>query len=436
MSEVRAPRFRARGRLDDLDPADLAALLDRTPASGEGVRETVAGLVAEVEERGDSALLGMAARFDGVALDRLEVPRESWDAALAALAPEIRTGLERAAENIRRFHEAQLPAEVTVETEPGVSVTRAWTPLRRVGVYAPGGTAAYPSSVLMGVLPARAAGVDEVIVCSPPSPSGAPPDLVLAACAISGADRVFSLGGAGAIAALAFGTESVPRVDAIVGPGNRWVTEAKSQLAGTVVIDAPAGPSEVLVIADGSGDPRMAAAEMLAQAEHDPDASCVLVTTSTSVADAAALELGRRLEDAPRGDIAREALQRRGGIILVDSLDAAVDLAEAYAPEHLSLLAFDAAAMSRRIRNAGTIFVGSSSSVAFGDYMTGANHVLPTAGRARSFSGLGTHTFLRSFTIQDITSRAAQALATDVARLAEAEGLPAHADAARARVEE
>jgi len=428
--------FRACGRLDSLAAGDLAALVDRTPPAAEGVRETVAGLIHEVRERGDAALLGMAARFDGVALESIEVPRARWDEALATLDVDTRAALERAARNIRRFHEAQLPADVTVETEPGISVTRAWTPLARVGVYAPGGTAAYPSSVLMGVVPARAAGVDEVCVCSPPSASGEPPDLVLAACAIAGADRVFSLGGAGAIAAMAWGTETVPQVDAIVGPGNRWVTEAKSQLAGSVVIDAPAGPSEVLVLADGSGDPSMAALEMLAQAEHDPDASCVLVTTSVSVADATAREIEKLLDRAPRAEIAREAFQRRGGVIIVDSLDDAIDFANLYAPEHMSILAFDATALSRRVRNAGTIFIGAFSSVAFGDYMTGANHVLPTAGRARSFSGLGSHTFLRSFTIQDITPAAARAMAPDVERLANAEGLPAHAEAAAARGDE
>ena len=424
---------RVRGHLSRLTDAELSPLIDRQPMESEGVADAVASLIADVRLRGDDALRDMALRFDGVDLEHVEVPKEAWHEAVEGLDPGIRRGLERAAENIRTFHAAQLPEDVVVDVEPGVRVTRTWAPLARVGVYAPGGTAAYPSSVLMGVVPAKAAGVDEVVVCSPPGPDGRPPVEVLAACAIAGADRLFALGGAGAVAAMAYATASVPPVDAIVGPGNRWVTEAKRQVAGTLVIDSPAGPSEVLVLVDETADPRLAAHELLAQAEHDPDASCVLVSTARGVAEEIERILEDLLEDAPRGLIARRALADQGGILVAESIEQALEFTDRYAPEHLSIMMAEAATNARVLRNAGTIFVGAWASVAFGDYMTGANHVLPTAGRARSFSGLSTSHFIRTFTIQEITEDGAHSLASDVEILANAEGLPGHADAARAR---
>ena len=426
----------ARGPISGLQPAAVTHLLERDLGDEGRVGDLVAGLIDEVRAGGDEALLDMAERFDGVTLDALEVPREAWDEALAGLADPVRAALERAARNIRVFHEAQVPGEVSVEVEPGVRVTRVSVPVERAGVYAPGGRAAYPSSVLMGVVPARAAGVREVVVCSPPGPDGRPPAEVLAACAIGGADRLFAIGGAGAVAALAYGTGTVPRVDAIVGPGNRWVTEAKAQVAGDVVIDSPAGPSEVLVLADDGADPWLVATEMMAQAEHDPDAGCVLVTTSERIARETEAALARQLEDAPRAEICRQALAAAGAILTADSLDEAIDFTVRWAPEHLSVMTADAAAVARRVPTAGTTFVGGWASVAYGDYMTGGNHVLPTAGRARSFSGLSTAHFLRSYTIQEIDERGAASLAGDVAVLAEAEGLPAHAAAALARTPE
>lgn len=425
----------ARGRLADLAPPVRARLLDRSPQDDPHLAASVTGLMNDVRARGDAALLEMASRFDGVELAAVEVPREAWDAAAASLDPGVKAGLERAAENIRAFHEAQLPEEVRLEVEPGVRITRAWAPLERVGVYAPGGRAAYPSSVLMGVVPAKAAGVSQIVVCSPPGPEGTPPPEVLAACAIGGADRLFALGGAGAVSALAYGTESVPRVDAIVGPGNRWVTEAKRQVAGDLLIDSPAGPSEVLVLADGHADARLVALEMMAQAEHDPDAACVLVTTSEELAEASQAALASELASAPRADICRRAFTTSGAILLAEDLDGAIDFVNDYAPEHLSVMTREAASDARRVTTAGTTFVGAAASVAFGDYMTGANHVLPTAGRARSFSGLSTLNYLRSFTIQEIDPRGARGMAEAVACLAEAEGLPAHAAAALARRE-
>lgn len=425
--------LRARGRIDGMDDSARADLMEREPMSGAGVFDAVASLVAGVRREGDSALIDMAARFDGVDGLEIDVPKSEWRAAVERLDPEVRSALERAAGNIRRVHQAQMPHPVTVEVEPGVRITRSWIALQRVGVYAPGGTAAYPSSVLMGVVPARAAGVEEVVVCSPPAADGRPPAEVLAACEIAGADRLFAIGGAGAVAAMAYGTETVPVVDAIVGPGNRWVTEAKRQVAGRVLIDSPAGPSEVLVLVDHTADPELAAHEMLAQAEHDPDAACVVVATRADIAARIEASLATLLSDAPRAEIARRALAHAGAVLVASSIDEALHFTDAFAPEHLSIMTENAAAHARALRNAGTIFVGPWASVAFGDYITGANHVLPTAGRARSFSGLSTHHFLRSFTIQEIDQAGAASLADDVVRLADAEGLPAHAEAARAR---
>lgn len=435
----------ADGRLDDLEPETRRHLLERATEDAPELSRQVTELMAEVRADGDAALRRMAGRFDGVTLESIEVPRDRWTAARDRLDPGVRAALERAADNIRRFHEAQIPDDVTVEVEPGVRITRRWTALERVGVYAPGGRASYPSSVLMGVVPAVAAGVDEVVVCSPPVPGegsstgagtgggGVPGDAVLAACAIGGADRLFALGGAGAVAALAFGTESVPAVDAVVGPGNRWVTEAKRQVAGRLLIDSPAGPSEVLVLADDATDPELAAHELLAQAEHDPEAACVLVSTDAHVLEAVRTSLMRLLEEAPRAEVARTALAAHGAFLLAGDRDQALAFTEAWAPEHLSVLTRTADDDARRIRTAGTTFVGPWASVAFGDYLTGANHVLPTAGRARSFSGLSTHHFLRSFTVQEIDEEGAASMAEDVACLARAEGLPAHGQAALAR---
>ena len=269
--------FRVRSTLDALDETALALLLERSTSSDAAVRERTAGIVARVRREGDAALFALAEELDGVTLAALEVPRAAWDAALAALDPALRTAMERSARNVATAHEAQRPVATEVETEPGVTVGRRPDALRRVGVYAPGGRAAYPSSVLMGVVPARVAGVEEIVVCSPPGANGLPSAVVLAAAALGGAHRVFALGGAGAVAAMAYGTETVPPVDRIVGPGNAYVAEAKLQVSGQVGIDAPAGPSELLVIADFTADPALVARELLAQAEHDPRAGVVAV---------------------------------------------------------------------------------------------------------------------------------------------------------------
>ena len=425
-----AERFKFRGALASLDTASLRAMLDRGAATSDAMRGDVAAIIARVRHEGDAALFAMAREFDHVELAALEVPRarcrEAWD----GLEPGLRSALQRAARNIETFHRAGAPSAFEIETEPGVRVGRRPDPLGCVGVYAPGGRAAYPSSVLMGAIPARAAGVRSVVLCSPPGPNGLPNATVLAAAECAGVDRVFAIGGAGAIAALAYGTTSVPRVDRVVGPGNAWVAEAKLQIAGACSIDSPAGPSELLVIADAHADPEAIARELLAQAEHDPEASVIAVVLSTAMAERIAAALERLLAEAPRRDVIVVSLANHGALLVADTLEAAIEFATQYAPEHLLLALLDPDAVLPRIRNAGTVFLGESSSVAFGDYATGANHTLPTGGLARSYSGLSTLDFVRWTTWQRVSPAAAARLAGDVERLALAEGLPAHAAAA------
>lgn len=420
-------------RIDALKPEERTLLLERRP-DGEGrLQERVREILQRVREEGDEALRAMAREFDGVELTSLEVPPARWEEALTGLDSAVREALVRAATNIRAFHEAQIPGDVVVEIEPGVRLGRRSVPLAAVGVYAPGGRAAYPSSVLMGVVPARAAGVREIVVCSPPGPSGEPPAEVLAACAIGGATRLFAVGGAGAVGALAFGTSSVPRVEAVVGPGNQWVTEAKRQVAGELRIDSPAGPSEVLVVAGPEADTDRVAGELLAQAEHDPEAAVCAVSWDAEVLAATRSALERMLDAAPRREIAERAIASRGALLLAAGRTEALAFAEAYAAEHLAIFTDDPQGDMEGQTRAGTVFLGDSSSVAFGDYMTGANHVLPTAGRASSFSGLSTLEFLRFFTWQEVSPEGAARMAEAVQTLARAEGLPAHAAAAAER---
>ncbi len=435
--------LRAFGALSSLDADTRRALEDRSSTTDAGVRERTRAIIDDVRTRGDDALRDMARRFDGVtpdvSLERLDVPRAAWDAALAALDPLLRASLERAARNIAAVHAAFRPTETITSPEPGITVGRRPDPLQRVGIYAPGGRAAYPSSLLMGAIPARVAGVREVIVCTPPGPDGQPSPVVLAAAALAQVDRVFVLGGAGAVAAMAYGTASVPRVDRIMGPGNAYVAEAKLQVVNQVAIDAPAGPSELLVLADDSADVEAIAREMLAQAEHDPDAAVLAVLFGEGgvvSSQAAALRdaLERQVATTPRGEVVRASLAARGGVVWCNTREEAVTFANAWAAEHLLLVVRDALRQSTldSLRAAGTVFVGASSSVAYGDYMTGANHVLPTAGAGRSYSGLSTLDFVRWTTWQEVTPAAAASLADDVGRFADAEGLPAHGAAARA----
>jgi len=427
---IERARLRYTGALSALSPAERASLVHRTSATDSLVRERTEEIVRRVRRDGDRALREMAVTFDGVSLEALEVPLGVRRRALAEIDRARRSALEHAAWNITLFHSAAPPRTVEIETEPGVKVGRRPDPLRRVGIYSPGGRAAYASSVLMAGIPAKVARVSEIILCSPPQKDGYPAKVVLAACEIAGVDRVFALGGAGAIAAMAYGTESVPRVDRIVGPGNAYVAEAKLQVSRDVGIDSPAGPSELLVICDADADVETIAREVIAQAEHDANACVVVVALGDETATAVTDAIERSLPGVSRADVVRSSLKQHGAVLRADSIAEAVEFAAEFAPEHLLLALRDAERVLPDIRNAGCVFVGEQSSVVFGDYITGGNHVLPTGGLARSYSGLGPLDFVRWTSYQKVTRAAAQRLSADTAVLANAEGLPAHAAAA------
>ncbi|MDQ2890737.1 MAG: histidinol dehydrogenase [Gemmatimonadota bacterium] len=395
------------------------------------IGQETASIIAQVRSGGDDALRALARRFDRATLDSLEVPESAWHVALASLDPKLVTAMKRTIRNISSVQSASLPASLETFPERGIVVGRRADPLSRVGVYTPGGTAAYPSSLLMGAVPARIAGVHEIVVCSPPAPDGVPSKAVLAAAALSGVDRVFAIGGAGAIAAMAYGTETVPRVDRIVGPGNAYVAEAKLQVSGVVSIDSPAGPSELLVVADHSADPAVIAREVMAQAEHDPRAVVVVVAIGEGVADIIARRILEVLPLQQRRGVIQEALKSRGAVVWASDMNEAVAFSNEFAPEHLLVATLAPRSILPALRNAGTIFLGERSSVSFGDYMTGANHVLPTGGLARSYSGLSVLDFVRWTTYQVVDAEAAQSLAEDVGVFADAEGLHAHAASAR-----
>lgn len=425
-------RFRFNGSLDALSVDDRRELFSRSAIVDSTVRKTVRSIIERVRRSGDIALLEMARDLDGVELGSIEVPKDLVRKSLAGLSTPVERALRRSARNIERVHAASRPETTTVEVEPGIIVTRRGDALARVGVYAPGGKAAYASSVLMAAIPARIAGVGEIVLCSPPSLTGLPAPEVLAAAAIAEVDRVFAVGGAGAIAAMAFGTATVPRVDKIVGPGNAYVAEAKIQLTSEVAIDSPAGPSELLVIADESADPRVIAREVSAQAEHDARAVVIVIAVGDNVAGQITAAIESDAATQPRARTIIEALATTGGVLSATSIDQAIEAANSFAPEHLLLATRDSLTVAGFVRAAGSVFVGETSSVAFGDYMTGGNHVLPTGGMARCYSGLSTLDFVRWTTLQSVTRTAAQKLAADTATFAEAEGLPGHASAARA----
>jgi histidinol dehydrogenase len=409
--------------------ADLAALLDRSTRMAEGVDDAVAAILADVRARRDAAVAEYTRRFDKrePASGSYELPRARWDAAAAQVAPALRDALGFAAARIRAFHDRQREPDLDL-TLDGVRLELRVTPLARVGLYVPGGTALYPSSVLMTAIPAKVAGVPEVVMVTP----GASNEALLAA-RLAGVDRVFELGGAQAIAALAYGTETVPRVDKIVGPGNAWVASAKRQVYGEVDIDSIAGPSEILIIADGDADPAWVAADLIAQAEHDTEARAVLVTPSPALATAVDAELVRQLASLPRRAIAERALTGHGAAVIVESIAAAVELANRFAPEHLELQCADARRVAAACTTAGAIFVGRYSSEAAGDYLAGGNHVLPTGGAARYASPLGVHDFRKRTSLIEYDAAAAAAHADAIAALAACEGLDGHGRSALLR---
>ncbi len=397
--------------------------------------ETVRVIVDDVKRRGDAAVRFYTETFDLVTLDDLRVPENELEKGLTEITPELKKALEMAAGNIRRFAEAQRKgiADMTIETMPGVTAGQRVIPVERAGIYVPGGRFPLPSSVLMGVVPALVAGVREVLLCTPPRRDGTVHPAIRAAALIAGCREVYRIGGVQAIAAMAYGTATIRPVQVIAGPGNRFVAAAKKQVYGVVGIDFIAGPSEVCIIADESADPRLIAADLLAQAEHDPDASAILLTTSGKLAQAVAAEVAWRMETLPTAATARPSIEDNGIIVLCDSLDDAVAVANGKAPEHLELNLRDAEKIIPRLVNYGALFIGARSAEVFGDYTAGPNHTLPTNGAARYTGGLSVFHFLKIVTTLSVTSSGLTAIGPATATIAQAEGLIAHAHAVEAR---
>jgi histidinol dehydrogenase len=396
--------------------------------------QVVDRILSEVRSEGDAAVSRYAAALDGDTDAQFEVPRSAWQDALAGLEPALRDALRLAAEQIAAFHRKQLRTSWVDYSDEG-ALGQIVRPLDRVGVYAPGGTAIYPSSLLMTAIPARVAGVQEIVVCSPGGPGGAISPLVLAAAEVAGVDRVFRIGGAQAVAAMAFGTASVPHVDKIYGPGNIFVVLAKQRVFGIVAIDQLPGPTETLLVADTSADPELIAADMLAQAEHDPMASAILITTSPGLADAVLEELPRQLATLERAGIAGQSLAANGLVVLVPDVETAIDLANHYAPEHLCLLLRDPWSCVPLVRHAGGIFVGEDSPEALGDYTAGPSHVMPTGGTARFSSPINVAEFTKVISVVAANRAAVRRLGPATSALARAEGLTGHARAIERRLE-
>jgi len=421
-------------RLEELKDEDMNGLFSREV----GIQDVIADvndILVEVGSKGDEALFKYTEKFEGAKLNDLRASQEEIDAAYDMVDERILEALAQAADNIFAFHSAQKEHELWMtEVAPGVSVGQKIVPLDSVGAYVPGGRASYPSSALMNVIPAKVADVSRIVVCTPPKSDGSITPLTLVAADMAGADEVYKLGGAQAVAAMAFGTETIEHVSKIVGPGNVYVTAAKMLVRGTTEIDFPAGPSEVLIIADRTADPGVIAADMIAQGEHDPKAISVLVATDDLLASAVAEELKIQSATAFRSDIIEQSLDH-SAVLVANDIDEAVDFANAFAPEHLEIITNDPMNVFRSIRNAGSVFLGGFTPVAAGDYASGTNHVLPTSGYARVFSGLNVDHFTKKITVQMITDEGLLGLEETITTLAEAEGLKAHAESVRRRLE-
>jgi histidinol dehydrogenase len=416
--------------------ARLAGVLPRAAVDVESAVEAVRPVVEAVRQRGAAAVRAATARFDRVEPEQLRVPAEAIDAAAGRLEGDVRAALAESIRRVRLVHEAQRPAEHRAELVPGGTVTRRQLPVDRVGLYVPGGVAPLPSSVVMNVVPAQVAGVRSLALVSPPrrDTGGLPDPTILAACALLGVDEVYAVGGAQAVAMLAYGIEGVDPVDLVTGPGNLYVTAAKRLLRGVVGIDAEAGPSEVAVLADESADPALVAADLLSQAEHGPTSASVLVTDSVALADAADTELAAQVAATKHVERVTAALTGpQSGIVLVRDVEQGLQVVDAYGAEHLEVLTRDAAAVARRVRNAGCVFVGAHSPVSLGDYAAGSNHVLPTGGSCRHSAGLSVQTFLRGVSMVEYDEAALAGVARHVVALAQAEDLPAHAAAISVR---
>ena len=399
------------------------------------VTDIVAEIIADVRKNGDKALLAYCEKFDKARLTALQVTKEEMEEAIAAIDPDFIRILETAAANIRKFHSRQVRNSFIINDEDGILMGQKIIPVDRAGLYVPGGTAAYPSTVLMDSIPAKIAGVRELVMVTPPNSEGKVNPYILAAAYVAGVDKIFKVGGAQAIAALAYGTESIPRVDKIVGPGNAFVAEAKRQVFGQVSIDMIAGPSEILIIADGKSNPRHLAADLLSQAEHDKLASAVLVTDSMDLAQAVQAELEIQIPQLERAEIARASIDNNGKIIVADNLKEVIEISNEIAPEHLELCLDDPFDYLDSIRHAGSVFMGRNCPEALGDYFAGPNHTLPTGGMARFSSPLGVDDFIKKTQYTYYTRDALARVAGDVAAFAAAEGLTAHARSALIRTE-
>lgn len=399
----------------------------------ENVQDIVSEIIANVINSGDKALFEYSEKFDKAKLESLEVSEQEIDEAFAAVEPEFIKVLETAAANIRLFHEKQVRNSFIINNKKGVVMGQKIIPIEKVGLYVPGGTAAYPSTVLMDSIPAKIAGCEQIVMVTPPKSDGKINPAILAAAKIAGVDRIFKVGGAQAIAALAYGTESVPKVDKIVGPGNAFVAEAKKQVFGRVSIDMIAGPSEILVVADSTCNPEFVAADLLSQAEHDKMATAVLVTDSEELAKNVSKELERQIPLLPRAEIARASIDNNGKIILADTLDVVIEIANELAPEHLELCVDNPFDYLDSIKHAGSIFMGKNCPEALGDYLAGPNHTLPTSGTARFSSPLSVDDFVKKTQYTYFTKQALEDVAQSVAIFAEKEGLSAHARSATVR---
>lgn len=420
--------------LSELSDEDLQALLSRDVGISD-VLNAVNEIVMEVGEKGDEAIFKYTEKFEGARLDELRVSEDEIDAAYDLVEDRLKESLADAADNIFQFHNQQKDREMWLtEVAPGVTVGQKVVPLDSVGAYVPGGRASYPSSALMSVIPAKVAGVSRIIVCTPPKADGSVTPLTLVASDMAGADEIYKVGGAQAIAAMGLGTESIERVQKIVGPGNVYVTAAKMLLRGSAEIDFPAGPSEVLIIADRTADPGVIASDMIAQGEHDPKSISVLVATDDLLASAVVEELAIQSDTAYRSDIVKQSLDH-SAVLLANDIDEALDFSNAFAPEHLEIMTADPLGAFRSIRNAGSVFLGKYTPVAAGDYASGTNHVLPTSGYARVFSGLNVDHFTKKISVQMITDDGLLGLEDTITTLAEAEGLKAHAESVRRRLE-
>ena len=420
-------------KFNALRPEDI---LRRKAGAEENVDAAVDAILADVRARGDAALLEYAEKFDGAKLESVELSQEEWDAAVARVDAAFLETLRQAAENIRAFHTRQVHKDFVITEHAGIVMGQRYTPIARVGICVPRSPVAFPSSVLMNAIPARIAGVEEIFMVTSPDKTGAISPEALAAAKVAGVDRIFKVGGAQGVAALAYGTETIPAVDKIVGPGGVFVAAAKRKVFGLVGIDMVAGPSEILVLADGGCDARCVAADMLSQAEHDTHAAAVLVTDSEPLARAVAAELERQLATLPRREIAQKSLEDNGRIIVTESLGAAVEAANQLAPEHLELCVAEPFALLPRVRNAGSIFLGRSAPEALGDYFAGPNHTLPTGGTARFSSPLSVDDFVKKSSFLYYTREALGKAAPRIADFARREGLEAHARSVLSRSED